>query len=61
LKKKVKSAGKGKLVAVEENLVDAVWGKARPPRPENPVFILPDKFTGYRDYYVTKTRESFPG
>lgn len=46
LKKKLKNAGKGKLVAVEGNLVDSVWGKARPPRPEHPVFVLPDKFTG---------------
>ena len=46
LKKKLKTAGKGKLVAVEGNLVDSVWGKSRPSRPEHPVFVLPDKFTG---------------
>ena len=40
------NAGKGKLVAVEENLVDKVWGSHRPSRPENPVFVLPEKFTG---------------
>lgn len=46
LKKKLKTAGKGQLVAVEENLVDAVWGKDRPPRPENSVFVLSDTYTG---------------
>ena len=46
LKKKMKAAGKGQLVAVEENLVDKVWSKDRPPRPENPVFVLEDKYTG---------------
>jgi Xaa-Pro aminopeptidase len=46
LKKKLKNKGKGKLVAVEENLVDKVWGLHRPARPENPVFVLPYKFTG---------------
>lgn len=49
LKKKLKNAGKGKLVGVEENLVDTVWTD-RPPRPEHPVFVLPDKFTGIRVY-----------
>jgi hypothetical protein len=46
LKKKLKTAGKGKLVAVEGNLVDSVWGNGRPSRPEHHVFVLPDKFTG---------------
>jgi Xaa-Pro aminopeptidase len=46
LKKKLKNVGKGKLVGVEENLVDKVWGKSRPVRPEHPVFILTEKFTG---------------
>jgi Xaa-Pro aminopeptidase len=46
LKKKLKSAGKGKLIGVDENLVDKVWDSSRPARPENPVFVLPDKFTG---------------
>jgi Xaa-Pro aminopeptidase len=45
LKKKLKSSGKGKVIAVEENLVDKVWHD-RPARPENPVFVLSDKFTG---------------
>ena len=45
LKKKLKSMGKGELVGVQDNLVDKVWA-SRPPRPENPVFILPEKFTG---------------
>jgi len=42
----MEAAGKGKLIPVAENLVDKVWGTHRPSRPENPVFVLPDKFTG---------------
>jgi Xaa-Pro aminopeptidase len=34
------------LVSTEENLVDLVWGKDRPPRPCNPVNVLPLKYTG---------------
>jgi Xaa-Pro aminopeptidase len=49
--KKMKSKGKGKLVAVEENLVDKVWGTHRPSRPENPVFIHPDAFTGLQPHH----------
>jgi hypothetical protein len=45
LKKKVKGSGKGKVIAIEENLVDKVWHD-RPARPENQVFVLADKFTG---------------
>jgi Xaa-Pro aminopeptidase len=46
LKRKLKAAGKGKLIGVETNLVDEVWSSSRPNRPQNPVFVLPDKFTG---------------
>lgn len=34
------------LVAVSDNLVDAVWGNDRPARASNPVFTLPVKWTG---------------
>ncbi|RGB34801.1 Creatinase/aminopeptidase [Rhizophagus diaphanus] len=34
------------LVSTEENLVDLVWGNARPPRPCNPANVLPLKYTG---------------
>ncbi|EXX78053.1 Fra1p [Rhizophagus irregularis DAOM 197198w] len=34
------------LVSTEENLVDLVWGNARPPRPCNPANVLPSKYTG---------------
>jgi Xaa-Pro aminopeptidase len=46
LKKKLKNAGKGKLVGIDENLVDKVWGTSRPIRPEHSVFVLPERFTG---------------
>ncbi|RDB30249.1 putative Xaa-Pro aminopeptidase P [Hypsizygus marmoreus] len=34
-----------KLVSIEKNLVDAVW-EDRPPRPQNPVFHLDEKYSG---------------
>lgn len=40
-----KAGGQGP-VALAENLVDAVWGDARPPRPSEPVFCLAAKYTG---------------
>jgi len=40
-----KNGGKG-LEAVTENLVDIVWGSERPPRPSQPVVLLPEKFAG---------------
>lgn len=33
------------LVSVETNLVDAIWND-RPPRPDNPVFHLDEKYSG---------------
>lgn len=33
-------------MAVEENLVDVVWGKAKPPRPNEMVKILGTEFAG---------------
>jgi Xaa-Pro aminopeptidase len=44
--KKLEGAGAGKLVAVEDNLVDSVWGSGRPSRPENPILVLPGRFAG---------------
>jgi hypothetical protein len=63
LKKKLKKAGKGTLVAVEENLVDKVWGSDRPARPENPVFVLPERFTGPFPFICIGTdgRKAIPG
>lgn len=46
LGEKVKKLGGGDLVAIEENLVDLVWGAARPPRPEEPVKLHPQNFAG---------------
>lgn len=56
LKKKVKGSGKGKVIAIEENLVDRVWHD-RPARPENQVFVLADKFTGT---HPSMSRQSIP-
>ncbi|WP_028007783.1 aminopeptidase P family protein [Solimonas flava] len=36
----------GELVAVDENLVDTVWGAARPPRRRHPVEPQPPAFSG---------------
>ena len=33
-------------MGIEENLVDLVWGKDRPPRPNEKVKVLGDQFTG---------------
>lgn len=35
-----------KLVPVSRNLVDAVWGRERPPAPQDPVFLHPQKYAG---------------
>ena len=34
------------LLGVEDNLVDMVWAKDRPPRPSEPIKVHPDKFAG---------------
>lgn len=34
------------LVPVTHNLVDAVWGSERPPRPLNPLLVLSMKYSG---------------
>lgn len=38
--------GGSQLAAVHENLVDIVWAKARPARPNEPVKLLPLKYAG---------------
>ncbi len=46
LDQKIKQGGGTGLVAVKENLVDLVWGSARPGAPTAPVMLLSDKFAG---------------
>jgi Xaa-Pro aminopeptidase len=46
LSEKVKRSGGSELKALDENLVDLVWGEARPPRPSEPVSVLLQKFSG---------------
>ncbi|KAI8869176.1 Creatinase/aminopeptidase [Ramicandelaber brevisporus] len=43
------SNGAASLVPIRKNLVDIVWGSARPPVPSEPVFILSTKYSG-KDY-----------
>ena len=46
LDEKIKKKGGTGLRAVEKNLVDQVWGKDRPPRPDEPVIVLDIQYTG---------------
>ncbi|KAJ2059950.1 hypothetical protein GGI17_004062 [Coemansia sp. S146] len=46
LKKTLNVRGNGDLVAIEENLIDIVWGSQRPPRPQDKVFIHDVKYAG---------------
>jgi len=46
LAEKIKKRGGQELVAVEENLVDLVWGAARPSTPSEPVKVLAQQFSG---------------
>jgi Xaa-Pro aminopeptidase len=46
LMEKIKKRGGQDLVAIEENLIDAVWGSSRPPRPSEPVRVLGRQFAG---------------
>ncbi|MCJ1318355.1 hypothetical protein MMC15_003683 [Xylographa vitiligo] len=46
LAEKIKKKGGGKLVGVETNLVDQVWGKERPTRPNEQVKVLDAQFSG---------------
>jgi Xaa-Pro aminopeptidase len=34
------------LVGIQQNLVDSVWGKDRPPRPSEKVRVHPNKYAG---------------
>ncbi|KAI9660810.1 MAG: hypothetical protein M1829_006462 [Trizodia sp. TS-e1964] len=46
LSEKIKNKGGKDLISVEENLVDIVWGKERPSRPNGMVKVLDQKFSG---------------
>jgi len=46
LAEKIKKRGGRDLVAVDKNLVDLVWGRDRPSRPQEPVTILPQMYAG---------------
>ena len=43
---KIKKKGGKDLVAVKDNLVDAVWGKDKPPRPNEKVKVLANTYAG---------------
>ncbi|GAB1320092.1 putative Xaa-Pro aminopeptidase P [Madurella fahalii] len=46
LDESVKKSGGAGLKAVSENLVDPVWGADRPARSNNPIVLLPEKYSG---------------
>lgn len=46
LAEKIKKRGGQDLIAIEENLVDIVWGSSRPTRPSKPVTELTAQFAG---------------
>ncbi|OTB08479.1 hypothetical protein M426DRAFT_317103 [Hypoxylon sp. CI-4A] len=46
LSDKIKKSGGKELAAVEDNLVDIVWGDSRPPLPNEPIIVLDEKFAG---------------
>ncbi|KAK7524179.1 putative Xaa-Pro aminopeptidase P [Phyllosticta citriasiana] len=46
LKDKISKKGGGELVAVRENLIDLVWGKDKPARPNEKVKVHPQEFAG---------------
>jgi Xaa-Pro aminopeptidase len=46
LSEKIKKSGGRELVAIEDNLVDIVWGSDRPQRPDNPVKLLEQRYAG---------------
>ena len=46
LSEKIKKRGGQDLVAIEDNLVDAVWGSDRPATPSEPVKVLGRQFAG---------------
>lgn len=46
LSEKIKKSGGRELVAIEDNLVDIVWGNDRPSRPDQPVKLLGPQYAG---------------
>lgn len=46
LSEKIKKKGGQDLVAIEDNLVDTIWGSERPSKPSEPAKILPVHFAG---------------
>lgn len=46
LAEKIKKKGGADLKAVRENLVDTVWAKAKPARPNEKVQVQPYEFSG---------------
>ncbi|KAK3111249.1 hypothetical protein LTR53_013686 [Teratosphaeriaceae sp. CCFEE 6253] len=55
LHEKIKKKGGKGLVAVSDNLVDKVWGKQKPDRPNNPAKVLSQEYAGKR--YQDKVEE----
>lgn len=43
---KIQKAGGANLLPLEENLVDLVWAEERPSRPQEPIIVLPEKYSG---------------
>jgi Xaa-Pro aminopeptidase len=46
LSDKIKKRGGQDLMAIEDNLVDEIWGSGRPPKPSEPVKVLAQQFAG---------------
>jgi Xaa-Pro aminopeptidase len=46
LAEKIEKSGGKELLAVQDNLVDIVWGENRPARPQQPVKLLGQQFAG---------------
>lgn len=46
LAEKIKKKGGVALVGIKTNLVDAIWGDDRPPRPQEKIKVLPLEFSG---------------
>ncbi|ORX33572.1 peptidase M24, structural domain-containing protein [Kockovaella imperatae] len=58
LTKSLSEGNKSYIVAIDDNLVDDVWGTERHPRPSNPVIQLEDKYAGASvGSKLTKLRE----
>ena len=46
LLEKIHKSGGADLIPHEDNLIDLVWGDEQPPRPQEPVLILPESHAG---------------